>query len=730
MKLLLYISTLLLGLFHLAPVTTSSNQRQLLIVTVATNETDGYLRFMRSTKVYGLEVKVIGMGVTWEGGDVANDAGGGQKVNLLKKELEKYKDETNKVIMFTDSYDVIITADKDTILEKFDNFNARVVFGAEDFCWPNKNLATQYPRVPFGYKYLNSGGFMGYASEMYKIVSDQEIENEEDDQLYYTNIFLNKNKRDQYRIKLDTQAKIFQNLNGQFSDVSLKFNEEDTEIINTVYQTTPVVIHGNGPSKILLNSLGNYLAKSWIHDEGCLACDEDLRDLTILSEEEYPRVMIAVFIVKATPFLEEMLDKIVNLNYPKNRIDLFVHNQMALHEKLVNAWVEEQQEKKQHSTVKLIPFDENMKEWHARNLAIDQCLVRDCDAFLSVDGEVQLDNEDTLKLLLTLNRPILGAMMARTGQAWSTFWGAINADGFYARSMDYMDIINNNRRGIWNVPYISAIYLIQKSVLVNPETRPNYINKLFDADMAVTANMREKGVFMYVSNLDDYGHLIDPDYFPTKYMHNDMWQMKANKYDWEQRYISPEFWEALDISNLNEMPCPDVYWFPIFTPRFCKELVELADDNGGWSDGGNTDPRLAGGYENVPTVDIHMNQMEFEQEWLWILRHYVKPLAEKVYLGYDSPAKAIMNFIVRYKPTEQSFLRPHHDSSTYTINVGLNRPHIDYEGGGAHFLRYNCSVINTRVGWALMHPGRLTHYHEGLQTTKGTRYIMVSFIDP
>lgn len=48
------------------------------------------------------------------------------------------------------------------------------------------------------------------------------------------------------------------------------------------------------------------------------------------------------------------------------------------------------------------------------------------------------------------------------------------------------------------------------------------------------------------------------------------------------------------------------------------------------------DPRLAGGYENVPTVDIHMNQLEYEQEWLWILRHYVKPMAEKVYLGYDS----------------------------------------------------------------------------------------------
>ena len=34
------------------------------------------------------------------------------------------------------------------------------------------------------------------------------------------------------------------------------------------------------------------------------------------------------------------------------------------------------------------------------------------------------------------------------------------------------------------------------------------------------------------------------------------------------------------------------------------------------------------------------------------------------------------------------------------------------------------------MGWMFMHPGRLTHYHEGLYTTKGTRYIMISFVDP
>ena len=52
------------------------------------------------------------------------------------------------------------------------------------------------------------------------------------------------------------------------------------------------------------------------------------------------------------------------------------------------------------------------------------------------------------------------------------------------------------------------------------------------------------------------------------------------------------------------------------------------------------------------------------------------------------------------------------------------------QGGGCRFLRYNCTVRENKVGWSLIHPGRLTHWHEGLETTKGTRYILVSFIDP
>ena len=88
-----------------------------------------------------------------------------------------------------------------------------------------------------------------------------------------------------------------------------------------------------------------------------------------------------------------------------------------------------------------------------------------------------------------------------------------------------------------------------------------------------------------------------------------------------------------------------------------------------------------------------------------------------------------LSFVVRYRAGEQDRLMPHHDASIYTINIALNRVCVDYEGGGCRFIRYNCSVTETRKGWSFIHPGRLTHYHEGLRVTKGTRYILVSFVD-
>ncbi|KAL3280586.1 hypothetical protein HHI36_003820 [Cryptolaemus montrouzieri] len=249
--------------------------------------------------------------------------------------------------------------------------------------------------------------------------------------------------------------------------------------------------------------------------------------------------------------------------------------------------------------------------------------------------------------------------------------------------------------------------------------------------MAFCANLRDLGVFMYASNRIDFGHLVNPESFDITRTEPDMYQIIDNQRDWESRYIHIDYPENFNPEKKSIQPCPDVYWFPIVSRRFCKSLINMMESFGKWSDGKNQDTRLEGGYEAVPTRDIHMNQVGWDHHWLYFLQHYVRPLQEHVFTGYiHDPPRSLMNFVVRYKPDEQPSLKPHHDSSTYTINIALNEAGVDYEGGGCRFIRYNCSVTQTKVGWLLIHPGRLTHFHEGLLVTKGIRYIMISFVDP
>lgn len=49
----------------------------------------------------GLSLQALGLGEDWKG-EKATPAGGGLKVRLLKKALEKHADKDNLVILFTD----------------------------------------------------------------------------------------------------------------------------------------------------------------------------------------------------------------------------------------------------------------------------------------------------------------------------------------------------------------------------------------------------------------------------------------------------------------------------------------------------------------------------------------------------------------------------------------------------------------------------------------------------
>ncbi|KAK0132169.1 Procollagen-lysine,2-oxoglutarate 5-dioxygenase 3 [Merluccius polli] len=703
----------------------------LLVITAATEETDGYKRFMRTAREFNYTVKVLGLGEEWKGGDVANTVGGGQKVRWLKKELLKHADQQNLVVLFVDSYDVIFASGPLELLHRFRRLGHRVVFSAEGFCWPDQRLASKYPPVHVGKRYLNSGGFMGYAPDLSSIVQQWRNKDNDDDQLFYTKIYLDQNLRSKYNMTLDHRSRIFQNLNGAIDEVVLKFEKARVRVRNVAYDTLPVVIHGNGPTKLQLNYLGNYVPTAWTHEHGCGVCDNDLLYLSDLPDEGLPLVYVAVFIEQPTPFLEEFLERLTTFNYPVARIRLFIHNNVVYHERHIQKFWE--RHRSLFPEARLVGPEENLQQDQARTMAVEACKKSpDCDYYFSIDSDVAVVNPDILRILIEENKPVIAPMLSRHGKLWSNFWGSLSPEGFYSRSEDYIDIVQAKRTGVWNVPYITQVYLIQGKVLRSRLAQTSlYQQEGMDPDMVFCRTVRDQGVFMFVSNRDEFGRLVSSSNYNTSRLHPDMWQIFDNPVDWREKYVHENYSKIFeDQKNFVEQPCPDVYWFPAFSDRMCDDLVETMEDNGQWSGGRHKDERLAGGYENVPTVDIHMNQVGFEKEWLKFLKEYITPVTEKLYPGYYPKAQAIMNFVVRYRPDEQPSLRPHHDSSTFTINIALNSKGVDYQGGGCRFLRYDCNVEAPRKGWSFMHPGRLTHYHEGLHTTQGTRYIMVSFVDP
>uniref|UniRef100_A0A6J0SN88 Procollagen-lysine,2-oxoglutarate 5-dioxygenase 1 n=1 Tax=Pogona vitticeps TaxID=103695 RepID=A0A6J0SN88_9SAUR len=718
-----HFQVLLLILYLIIQGGKSAKQQKdhLLVLTVATEETEGFHRFRRSAQFFNYSVKVLGLGEEWRGS--------GQKIRLLKSALEEYVEKEDLVILFTESYNVVFASGPVELLKKFRQAKSKVVFSSEMLIYPDRRLEAQYPQVREGNRFLGSGGFVGYATHLSKLVSDWEGADSDSDQLFYTKVFLDPEKRASINITLDHQCRLFQNLNGALDDVVLKFETRRVRVRNLAFDTLPVVIHGNGPTKLQLNYLGNYVPQVWTFETGCTVCAEGLKSLADVKDEVLPLVLIGVFIEQPTPFLTQFFQRLQKLHYPKRRILLFIHNHEKHHLPQVDAFVHAHGQ--EYRSLKVVGPEDHLENADARNMAVDLCRQDPvCEYYFSLDAEVVLKNPDTLRVLMEQNKFVIAPLVSRLGKLWSNFWGALSADGFYARSEDYMDIVQGRRVGLWNVPYLSSVYLVKGSTLRAQLTQKDLFHSgKLDADMALCHNIREQGIFMYLTNQQPFGHLLSLENYQTNHLHNDLWQIFSNPEDWKEKYIHENYTTALK-GKLVETPCPDVYWFPIFTDAACDELVEEMENFGQWSRGDNTDNRILGGYENVPTIDIHMNQINFEREWYKFLLDYIAPITEKLYPGYYTRTQFELAFVVRYKPDEQPSLMPHHDASTFTINIALNRVGIDYEGGGCRFLRYNCSIRAPRKGWTLMHPGRLTHYHEGLPTTKGTRYIAVSFLDP
>ena len=198
-------------------------------VTVGTDE-NKCLPLYTSAKDNGILIKNIGSKINWTGGSTTGPSCG-LKINLLRSYIKNFDD--NDIIIFTDAYDVFYTCDINTIIRKYLSFRTRILFSAEQFCWPDRSLESQFT-APSKYRYLNSGGFIAHIGELKRIIQD-DILDADDDQLYYQKKFLSKN----YDIKLDYNCEIFQTH-------EVEVVKDGNKLYNPITNSYPCIYHGNG----------------------------------------------------------------------------------------------------------------------------------------------------------------------------------------------------------------------------------------------------------------------------------------------------------------------------------------------------------------------------------------------------------------------------------------------------------------------------------------------------
>lgn len=194
-----------------------------------------------------------------------------------------------------------------------------------------------------------------------------------------------------------------------------------------------------------------------------------------------------------------------------------------------------------------------------------------------------------------------------------------------------------------------------------------------------------------------------------------IFQIKEDFTTWSQKYVHPGAILG-DPSLIVKKEGNDIYSFPLFTKTFCELLIDLAEQREAWT---------SNRHAYYPTTDCELYMLDLEGFYRSVLQQYVLPIVRYIWrYTWTNEDLLAENFIARYTPDTQASLATHNDEAWFSMVTTLNE---GFEGGGTSFPRQNLQ-IQTPVGYATLHPGRLTHPHGGLPVTKGKRYITVSFM--
>ncbi|XP_065119304.1 procollagen galactosyltransferase 1 [Paramisgurnus dabryanus] len=248
------------------------------------------------------------------------------------------------------------------------------------------------------------------------------------------------------------------------------------------------------------------------------------------SAELAPRIMISLICRNAQHSLPHVLGAIERLNYPKDRIALWVATDHSIDNTtyMLRDWLINVQ--KLYHNVEWRPkeeprayFDEQgPKDWtneryayvmRLRQAALESAREMWADYLMMIDCDNLLTNRDVLWKLIKENKTIVAPML-ESRAAYSNFWCGMTSQGYYKRTPAYIPIRKQVRRGCFAVPMVHSTFLVDlrkeaSRLLAFHPPHPDY-TWAFDDIIIFAFSARMADVQMFVCNKETFGFLPVP----------------------------------------------------------------------------------------------------------------------------------------------------------------------------------------------------------------------------
>ena len=384
--------------------------------------------------------------------------------------LKEYMNEGLK-ILYTDSENsLLVEYPYEISIVHRRVFQDAIVFLGDRRCFPDESMESEYPESPTNMRFLNSRAYMGSAIRLLELFEKYPIPSiEYDDQFYFTEAYLT----GKFNLVIDHFKKLFGNLDGS-PNFATYYTLEANRIRNRLRSTSLienlsrgsypfVVVHGGrrgsyGQSNLIV--LQNFFP-SIKSSPFPFKIDPPLKPENgssllkkLQNNQSIPKVFLAVFLDDYSPFFEEFVVSLLEIDYPKEHLVLFVnyHSEREENRQIENHLKYLRSIKKNSIGYFKVIVNHIESTKIAKKTALDLSVQENCDFYFTTDS---LLFPNSLNLLIAEDKPFVSPFLQKHYRSLSNFWCLSHPfEGVFISHPICTEINYNTYNGIFRVPIV------------------------------------------------------------------------------------------------------------------------------------------------------------------------------------------------------------------------------------------------------------------------------------